>query len=445
MLVFFFVCSIFSAIVPPFQSPDEFEHIKRAYLFGHGEIVLRAFEGRSNGGAIDSGLLRYMEAYEEIAQHPDKKISTDSLREADSIRWEHAKQFTSVIGGAYYFPAIYAVHAFGLRLGEMLDLTLGASYRLTRMLLLAATCGVLLIAFRLFPPPPLVYALLIIPMSLFQFSSASLDGIATALSLLIISAFLRIQASGKGAAPWIFYLMLCAWMLVASSRLHLFSLLFMAIVVCFISRRKTHLIATVLAACFVILWQIIVMKTLVDGRVNLHATSAQIIAFYLQHPVSFLSLLFATATNHTIASGYFSSFFGMLGWLDAPFRGKEYLFLGALTVVIAGLSIGWRDLGKQHLTRLLLVSCAVASVFTIFFALLVTWTPHPATLILGVQGRYLLVPVALLAYATSGLSLRLPATQEKIAVIVTLLLGVYSCSITTGLLLDRYYLQMAAQ
>ncbi|MEG0003422.1 MAG: hypothetical protein RR857_16790, partial [Comamonas sp.] len=39
----------------------------------------------------------------------------------------------------------------------------------------------------------------------------------------------------------------------------------------------------------------------------------------------------------------------------------------------------------------------------IFTALLISWTPHPATIVHGIQGRYFIVPFLLLAYALHGL------------------------------------------
>ena len=84
--------------------------------------------------------------------------------------------------------------------------------------------------------------------------------------------------------------------------------------------------------------------------------------------------------------------------------------------------------------------CSLVSVFTIFFALLVTWTPHPATVIDGVQGRYFLVPGLLLAYASSGLGKGISVNQEKIGRIALFVLAVFSCLSMTDLLVERYYL-----
>ena len=77
--VIFIFGLLISIAVPPFQSPDEFEHIIRAALLGNGDIVLRAPAGNSSGGMIDSGLAQYMASYAKIPFNPDIKLSGQDL------------------------------------------------------------------------------------------------------------------------------------------------------------------------------------------------------------------------------------------------------------------------------------------------------------------------------------------------------------------------------
>ena len=55
---------LFSNLIPPFQSPDEFEHIKRAYLLSTGDIVLKTYGAESSGGQINVGLLSYIKHFQ---------------------------------------------------------------------------------------------------------------------------------------------------------------------------------------------------------------------------------------------------------------------------------------------------------------------------------------------------------------------------------------------
>jgi uncharacterized membrane protein len=440
-IVFLFVSSsILSTVIPPFQSPDEFEHITRAYLLGRGEFVLEAPVGQSSGGGIDSGLNQYMEQYASLPFNPDRKLSKSEIDAVKQIQWAGESQFRPALGMAYYFPAIYAVHTVGLFAGKHLDFSVDASYRLTRIILLVATCLILYGAFVLFSPSALTLALLMIPMSLFQFSSASLDGIATAIAIFLMSGFMRFSIDGKRSSLTIFILMLLGWLLIASSRLQLFPMVLLLIVsAVFHMRRPLYLLWIGFASAFVLGWQVVMMKTIVDGRVKIGASSGEIVLHYVQNPLALVEVISATLTNGDRMRGFFSSFFGLLGWLDTPFKGREYIYLLAMVVAILVLSVNLKGAWQARRRTVLLLIVALAAIGIVFFAMLVTWTPHPASLIDGVQGRYFLIPAVIISYALTTNSE--PQSRVRLGLLwgLVILLGLYSVLSTEQLLFDRYY------
>ena len=73
---------------------------------------------------------------------------------------------------------------------------------------------------------------------------------------------------------------------------------------------------------------------------------------------------------------------------------------GLLLCMVMGTSLPANK--RDAVFRLSLLAIAALSFLLIFFALLVTWTPHPAHVITGVQGRYFLVPALLLGYVLGG-------------------------------------------
>ena len=447
-----------SSVIPPFQSPDEFEHITRAYLLGQGDIVLKAPKGQSSGGMIDSGLARYMDAYSGLPFHPNRKLSATEIEAAKPIQWQDTKEFKPALGMAYYFPGIYVVHALGLKVGEFFKLSIDTSYYLTRYLLFIVIGLVLYFSFKLYAPSYLTLAFLLIPMSIFQFSSASLDGIATALAVFVISAVFYINNSTKqgssdilsSAVPtlpiirpdYLFYLLTLAYLMLASSRLQAMAMIFLVGYSAHSLKKTRYLVITLLAAISVFLWQIIIINTIVDGRVALGASSSHIILFYLQHPIEFLGVLKNTLTNTDILRGYFSSFFGLLGWLDTPFPGSEYKILLFFTLAIAGCSIGYSQWRKSRGLNIILCLSALGSLAAIFLALLVTWTPHPARVIDGVVGRYLLIPALLLSYAFSTNKQNLLPALRYLGLIFLVGLSAYSLFICHDILLERYYLKI---
>ena len=429
-----------STLTPPFQSPDEFEHITRAYLLGRGEFILSAPLGQSSGGKIDSGLIQYMARYSDLPFNQERKLTNSEIDSAKEISWTGMNEFRPALGMAYYFPAIYAVHSFGLFLGKYLDLTVDTSYRITRLLLLLASCLILYYSFLLYSPPAFALGLLLIPMSLFQFSSASLDGIATAIAIFFISAFMRISIDGERSNPFLFPLMLITWVLIASSRLQLFPMIMLAAVSCFFYlKRPVYLIFVILAAIFVIGWQIIMINTIVDGRVNLGASSSDIIFHYLHNPLSLINVFIATLTDGERLRGFFSSFLGLLGWLDTPFTGREYVYLLVLISSIFFTSLKFPKNLHSKLISSLLVGVSATAILIVFFAMLVTWTPHPATLIEGVQGRYFIIPAIIIAYAINSNLFSCGSFKRIIIFSLLFCLWVYSFINTDLLLYNRYY------
>ena len=430
-----------SVVVPPFQSPDEFEHITRAYLLGKGNIVLTAPSGQSSGGMIDAGLARYMEIFAPLPFKSERKLSGKEMSESQQIGWTGSTVFRPALGMAYYFPGIYTVHMLGLKLGEWLNLSVDASYKLCRVFLLFSTCLILFYSFQLYRPPTVVLALLVIPMSLFQFASASLDGIATALAIFIISVFLNARmTNGAFNSRW-FYLAVVAWLLVASSRLQLFSMILLPVILAWTLRRYTYVVIAVVAALAVVVWQVVVLKTIVDGRVSLGASSSEILQFYLFDPIKFVEVMGSTLRNTHLIKGYFSSFFGVLGWLDTPFKGAEYKYLFFATVLLGLLSIDYKGLSRCVWARIALLLTSFGALATIFLAMLVTWTPHQATYIDGVQGRYLLIPSLMIGYALSGKTAwgSYPRLRGLI-ILVLISFSLYSAAITINVLLERYYI-----
>jgi uncharacterized membrane protein len=138
--------------------------------------------------------------------------------------------------------------------------------------------------------------------------------------------------------------------------------------------------------------------------------------------------------------GFFSSFFGLLGWLDTPFEGREYIYLLAIVVAVFVLSVNFKGSCQVWRRTVLLLIVALAAVGIVFFAMLVTWTPHPASLIDGVQGRYFLIPAVIISYALTTNDE--PQSGVRLALLwgLVILLGLYSVFSTERLLFERYYL-----
>jgi hypothetical protein len=110
-------------LIAPFQSPDEFHHIVRSYLFTKGQIILKASQGQDAGGEIDTGLMNYNIALGDINYSRDKKMTRETEFAVSSINWSNEKLLGSIPNMAYYFPLAYTPQALGLGIGERLSLS----------------------------------------------------------------------------------------------------------------------------------------------------------------------------------------------------------------------------------------------------------------------------------------------------------------------------------
>lgn len=440
-------CAFLSAVIPPMKSPDEPDHIERAYLLTRGVWVLERPAGKSSGGDIDTGLLDYIASYPPTQD----KITAEDSEAADQIRWSHERLYDPSPGTGYYFPLIYAPQAAGLYAGERLGLTIDHSYRLARAFALLACVILIGAAFHIHAPNALTIALLVLPMTLYQFASASLDGIATALAVLALSIFLRIASDKTRARAWMHPALALTLAVLITSRIHALPFLGLLVAAWRYTPNTRTLIWLIASSLFIALWTALAMKTTVDLRVLVSAPTSTILGHYLQHPLEFLNLVGATLAHPHLGPLYVRSFMGVLGWLDTPFSPPVYTALGYGLALAAALSCSWQGITRTWPQRVLLVAMAVASVLLIFLALLITWTPHPAQTIQGIQGRYFLIPALAWAYSLGGTPWAKPSSTPRVApslsrrvtqlgMLVGLAMWGFSTLSTTRLVLNKYYL-----
>lgn len=445
MLLVVFIVSLFSAMIPPFQSPDEFDHIKRAYLLSKGQFILDTPEGFSSGGNVDSGLLQYMNLYDSLVLKnmdlsnppPLPRISETISASAQHIMWSGDRQFSQAPGTGYYFPLAYTPQAIGLMIGEFFHFSVEASYRTARFMVLISSVFIISIAFSLFPTNPLTVALLIIPMSLFQFASASLDAFATSLSILAISIFLRVADRRTNDSAWLAYALGVTVFVVVSCRVQLIPLLVLPYAVYFSTRNKNHLYSAVIVSIAAFAWLFVAVKFTHDFRAVANLSESKAIGYYLTNPAAFVKALTNTIGDSEFLEFYMQSFIGILGWVDTRFSdGFYYAVFGILALVaICSASpskIGW--------PRKILLGIACLSVVLTFIALLVTFNPYPAEFIQGVQGRYFLVPAMLASYALTCTIEAACGVRRKILIALLVMLAAATVGRMPELLISRYFI-----
>ncbi|WP_456831491.1 DUF2142 domain-containing protein [Deinococcus sp. UYEF24] len=436
---------VLTALIPPFQSPDEFDHLERAALLARGVIVLQTPAGRNSGGYIDSGLAEYLGSYEGVARKAE--TVTLKLKEtAEEIGWTGTQVFRETPGTGYYFPAIYLPQAAGLTAGQLLGMTVDASYRLARLLTILTVITILAYSTRFTRPGPLVIAILILPMTLFQMASASIDGTSFALTVFILSVTVR-SVQTRQLSVRLLILWSLALFTLLSTRIQLMPLLLLMPYVYLQTRTPRILTAFLVIAGASVGWILTALHTTVDLRTVRAGSPSELALSYFTHPKDLLRMFSATFSDPDLTTFYNQSFIGVLGWLDTRFSAGIYTGLWAMLLTIGVLTVvPWRTRRIKGLGTLL-IFIAVASAFMVFLLLLLTWTHVKEVTIQGVQGRYFIPAALAIAYAlnaappeSTGTPFVASTLYERLALIILALMALVIAYDLPQLLAERYYL-----
>jgi hypothetical protein len=399
------VLALVASRTQPTQSPDENQHIARAWLLAQGHWELQAPAGLMSGGEIDAnfhvwifGMLRGWAGELELRSTPEWIAQLRQMRWRDDDR----RAFIQIPGTGYYLPVVYAPQAIGLKVGHALGWTIEGSYRLARLLAQMTTAALLVAACliaRPWRPPALALGMLMLPMSLFQFAAPTIDGITTGLALVALALAWRHTVSGERMGAGAAVALALTLGLLVTTRLHALPMLALPMLLAWRCRQPALALMAVGLLAATAAWTAWAGAHTVDTRIVREISSGAIARHYLLAPWEFVAVLGRTLAADPWREFMGHSFVGILGWLDTPMPAQAYetLGLGMLALAAAPLAAAPFVMARGPVLalRLACLGMALVSALIVFAALLATWTPHPAQIIHGMQGRYMLLPALL--------------------------------------------------
>lgn len=415
--VFVFLSVLFGlpALVlnPPLRGPDEAAHFLRAYGSAHGDIVPSTYDQQGRKGVVlPAGLhddFKFFEARPPGLTYRD--AMNEFLRQRNGRKAEHDARppvFALYEGAESYSPVPYLPYVAAAWISRAAGFDfLGMLYlmRLTGLVAMTAVA-----AYAIARAPHLKWTFLLIallPAALYGRTVVSADGASLSFMLVITALCLR-SATERGSgrpgerAVWMTLCALCKPPQVAFVVLEAMSRPF--------RDRPRHwrtvslivLPGVVLTVLWVVAvsadagtWRIVANN---EARAELFDPARKFWHLF-QEPLHFPRLLVAS-----LAHGYelWRQLIGVLGWLDTPLRDWVYpavsLFLVAVFAAPLPLNV-----------RIRYQIAAVAAVATLGYVLAVylifylTWTPIDAELIWGVQGRYFVGVLPLVALCVAAL------------------------------------------
>ncbi len=442
----FSVALMLLLIVPPMQSPDEFDHFRRAYLLSQGDLLLSTPEGKSSGGLIDQQLEKFMLIYNGIPFHPELKVTQTTRQMQKNLTWSKERVFNILPGTGYYFPLIYLPATIGISVGQLLDLKILHTYFLSRTVVFISIILLLGIAFSIHSPPLFLLTIIALPICLFQYVSTSIDGLSVGIAILAISLFFQLyNSSDSHRGKFVLFLSLLG--LLSSTRPHLLPVLGLPLLLLTShSSEKTFRVSSFVAvSTFTIFWILYGLVSTVDLRLTREISTIDAIKYYLMAPREFFDLIWDTTAAKY--KDFIRAFIGNLGWGDTVLPAKVYFCWSVLLALSALISINLMEIKKISVKkfflspRFFLLLVGATSVILVFFLLLVTWsTTHPVKIIEGIQGRYFILPVIFMAYGFFPTSL--PPARWRILTYALFTFPIFLFSVYSliNVLLVRYYI-----
>ena len=388
-----------SIAMPPFQVADELAHLLRADQIAFGSLVSHRF-----GGRVHADLVTFGEMYRSMWFHPEVKQTVDLARRAGSIAWSRQKKSENFQNTAQYGPFLYAPQAASMLIAKWAKLSFAQSLLLARLLNGMAACALGFFALlNCRRGRALMFATLLLPMTLSEFGSASQDALVISLSLLLIAVASRILSEGRPARLGEFALFAATVVATTLARPSQIALSLLGPI--FVAQhdprwRGKAAIAVVSLAVIIAAWFILLRSLLPPVPADL-SVSGQF-QYLLSNP-----LALPTAMVQSFASqGWFlvGSVIGRLGWLDTPLP-EWFVELACLGLLLALIAPGNR--GSALLPGLVGVATVLALLTATCFALYLSWTPVAHATINGLQGRYILPVLPLLGWAIPAYGPRL--------------------------------------
>jgi len=431
---------VLSAVVPPFQSPDEFDHVERAYALSKGQLLLVSdadHEGLS-GAWVDDGLLAYMTLHAPLAFEPEAKLAAEARVAASAIGWRGTETFSGAPGTGYYLPVVYLPQAAALAVGRITGASIDASYRAARLAAGFVASLLLFAAFLRWRPSMAVMALLLLPMTLFQWTGAGIDALSIGVAVLALALWREQEARGTDASLRRLLAVGALLVVVVGCRFHMAPLLLVPLLM---ARRFTvrRVVAGALPLVAIAAWTLWALATTQHPSTAEMSAGDKVVA-YAATPSRLVEVAWTTFTTPIIVEFYGRSFVGVLGWLDTALPSAIYAAWGLLLATAAAWTLAvadWRQARWTHAAGAVLALC---SALLVPLLLLLMWTPFESPTIDGVQGRYFLLPALALASAVpsqrDGDGGRfIPGVVAGFALLVAL----YSLVVTLPVLVARYY------
>ena len=420
-------------ITPPLQTPDEQDHLNRAYQLAE----LNVFQYDST---VPASLIQLFDTFGRLNFNPLQKTSISEILAQRQVELNPQAR-KAIFARPFIFP--YFPQALGMLIGKMVNSSPVTLLYMGRIFNLLFAIVIIFFAIRTAPLFKWVFFLLaLMPMTLYLFASLSKDAMIISLSFLLIALFLRFayDQQKKISTKDLVILFVASFLLATSRSVYAILIgMFLLIPVYRIGSLKKYITIFISLIIAVFLaTQIGALKPLFQPKAadTTQSTSMRTLSpdalsdpeptpierferadrnripegvnfseqkrFILNNPIQYVGILF-NSLFISPKTAHLNSFVGKLGWLNKPLP-KWHVNFYLLILIITALLFSNHDVKIGLTNKLIIASIFIVGVIFIETGLYLTWNPVGQDYIMDVQGRYF-IPCAplflLLLYNTS--------------------------------------------
>lgn len=400
-----YVCLLYFASLPVFRAPDEINHYMRAFEISEGNFISQHMGDTGVGGnylpqeLIPTELCDAREInYYEVWSNKDVEMSEDQ-------RMEYTYGNT-----ALYSPVAYLPQALGIAVGKFFTLKSVYLVYWGRTFSLLSCFGLLYFSIRNMPNKKMmVFLSCFMPMLMSQIVSLSADALTLSVAFALWSYVLKVSLDENIEK---IDLKSKIWILSLTIILSLCKIVYLPLCLVILlldgEKFKTKrgsvaykLGGISLVAILNLLWLSISSGFLVEF--NEGVNSAEQVKYVLTHPISYINSCLYTLLLK--GQGWMEEMVGSkLGWaMDVQVPRLIIVIMLALLIFSAFVS----DKQEKRILvdirkRCFVGVCLLITVALIFTSLYVQWTPVAAFIVDGIQGRYFIPLIPVVAFLFMG-------------------------------------------
>jgi uncharacterized membrane protein len=420
-------------VTPPLRGPDETAHFLRAYGVAQGDIVpsIRDGEGRK-GVLVPQRLYEGFDFFESVRiREKEAGFRYGSVfrayfgRRPVTVDSGRPPTFVPYAGSEGYSPVAYLPQVAAALVARALDLDFVPTFYLMRFAGLAALTG--LIAYAIAMVPNLAWAFLAIsmlPAAIYGRSVINADGSALAAAMVVTALWLRGILSPQ--LPMLGRQSL--WLLLGAltKAPNLVFVLLGLMPLRGMPARRWHLLAlTILPAITVaVLWSFSSGADTAAWRMveitgqNLDAFNPAVkLAYLLDHPLHFPTAVIGALHEKELAE-LWRQIIGVFGLFDTVLQSWVYPTVSGLLVSTFLTRLPLAPAARWQVAAVAGIT-ALAYIVVVYFICYLVFTPLDAAVVWGVQGRYFVPILSLVAMVVAAVVNRAPDERLSVALAIS--------------------------